>query len=94
MARAICVVEYFPYHSRGFRDTVRVPSQEYSVHLMREAMKRNACIVALRKVRDLLQVVPELREYPIITARSMQNATVSPGNIDRFNELCDAIRSV
>ena len=91
VSRNICVVEYFPYHSEGFADVVRVPSQSYSLHLVRQGIQRAACIVVLRKVRELLSAVPELADYAVVTANSKQNATVSPGNIRRFEDLCRVI---
>jgi hypothetical protein len=91
VAKGVLIVEYFPYHSAEFADLTQVPSQRYAHHLIRTAIERHACIVVMRKATALLAAVPELRGYPIITANSMRNATVSPGNVPRFNELCAAL---
>jgi hypothetical protein len=92
VAEGVSVLEYFPYHSESFADLAQVPSQTYSLYLIRQAMARNACIVVLRKKRELLRAVPELLKYPLITANSKQNATVSPRNVPRFADLCHALR--
>jgi hypothetical protein len=92
VAERVVVVEYFPYHSKSFNDIARVPSQGYAIHLIRSAIERKAKIVVLRAKAALQAAVPELRDYPIITANSKQNATISAKNITRFAELCDGIR--
>jgi hypothetical protein len=91
VAKGVFVIEYFPYHSNNFSALAQVPSQRYAYHLIRRAMERRACIVVMRKASALLAAVPELRDYPIITANSPRNATVSPGNVRRFSELCAAL---
>ncbi len=81
LAREVFCVEYFPYHSTGFRqDTPRVPSQGYAFHLVREAVQRKAVIIALRAVQRWIEAVPELRENPFFRLNSNQNVVISKNN--------------
>jgi hypothetical protein len=45
VADSILCVEYFPYHSQSFNHSrLRLPSQEYSFQLVREAIRRRVII--------------------------------------------------
>jgi hypothetical protein len=48
LARSILAVEFFPYVSRRYRGMPRVPSQQYSLNLVRHVMERRAFIVLTR----------------------------------------------
>lgn len=82
VANTVLCVEYFPYHSRRFgHHKLFLPSQEYSFHLVRQAMARNAIIVLMRSKKLWLSAVPELEEYSsLFSVRNVQNPTISPGN--------------
>lgn len=82
----LLVVEYFPYHSARFhRSTPHVPSQAFSVALVRAAMARNAWIVCMRARKAWSAAIPELETYARCgSLRNPQNVTISPRNFDRF----------
>jgi len=83
VAKKVLCVEYFPYHSRKFgHHKMRLPSQEYSFHLVRQAMARNAVIVLMRSKKLWYSAVPELKEYQsLFSVRNVQNPTISLGNL-------------
>ena len=82
VARGVLCVEYFPYHSRRFAHArIRVPSQEYSFHLVRAALRREAAIVLMRAERPWLDAIPELVAYPrLYRLRNRQNVILSAAN--------------
>ena len=78
--RLLCV-EYFPYHSARFSATVpRVPSQEYSFQLVRDAVARGAVIIAMRALRSWRQAVPELESTTVHSLNSAQSVYITSGN--------------
>jgi hypothetical protein len=91
IARCVCVVEFFSYHSRNYRDLAKIPSQDYSLHLVREAMARSACIVIARSKRALLGAIPELEKYPRIDVKNPQSGVLSRGNAVQFEKIREAI---
>jgi len=82
VARGVLCVELFPYHSRKFhRRLPRIPSQEYSFGLVRQAMMRAAVIIQLRGEDPWMSAIPELASYARrFGVNSVQNPTVSPKN--------------
>jgi hypothetical protein len=78
--RLLCV-EYFPYHSARFSAAVpRVPSQEYSFQLVRDAVGRGAVIIAMRASRSWRQAVPELESTTVHSLNSAQSVYITPNN--------------
>lgn len=63
IAKNIFVVECFPYHSQKGGDHPVVPSQEYSVQLVKEAIKRGAIIVVIRHKNHWEHAVIDLVGY-------------------------------
>jgi hypothetical protein len=95
VAQNVLCVELFPYHSLKFGvATLRVPSQHYSFDLVREALRRDALIVAMRSLRLWNEAVPGLESHPrLCTTRSAQNPTISERNCDRFSEILRALEN-
>lgn len=62
VANNVLCVELFPYHSASYK-ALDVESQEYSFHLVREAIKRNAIIVQMRSRTRWFKDMPELETY-------------------------------
>ena len=94
VANEVFVVEFFPYHTRNYSDKMCVPSQKYSLYLVREALKRNALIIQMRSQKIWQQAIPELGKpsddnnsrYFILN--NPQNPTISPNNCpDGFPEI-------
>lgn len=85
----VTALEYFPYHSVGFaHHRLRVPSQEFGFHVLREAISREAVIFVTRGFRIWEAAVPELANYGrAFRTRSVQNVVISPRNCpDGFRE--------
>jgi hypothetical protein len=82
VADSILCVEYFPYHSQSFNHSrLRLPSQEYSFQLVREAIRRRVIIVQLRGARVWAGAVPELARYRnCYFTRTTRTAAISPRN--------------
>lgn len=96
VARHIACVQYFPYHSDSFTAaTPRVPSQEYSFHLVRQAIQRGAEIVILRSARLWLSAVPELTNYRRVHRGTNPRAVfVSRGNLkSSYDVIAERVRN-
>lgn len=78
----IACLEYFPYHSRGFNHAhLRLPSQEFTFGLLREAIRRRAVIVVTRGYRLWTGVAPDLASYrKLVRTRNPRSASISPKN--------------
>jgi hypothetical protein len=64
VARRLGCIQFAPYHSRQYAPgSPRLPSQEYSFALIRQAMTRGAEVVIMRSVNLWLSAVPELASY-------------------------------
>ncbi len=83
----IMAIEYFPYHSKSYKNLPIVPSQQYAFDLVREAIRRQKTIIIMRSPKLWLEAVPALTDYPYMTLNSWLNVTVSPKNLgeDNFN---------
>lgn len=79
VARQVLCVEVFPYHSYRFAHAkLQVPSQAYSLQLVRNALRRNALVVVMRAERIWRQALPELADYPFLfRLRNPQNVVIS-----------------
>lgn len=82
IASRLLAVQFFPYHSRRFdHGLLRLPSQNFSFALVRQAIARDALIV-LRGAKYWLSAVPELARHPSVTTlRAPINAALTPGNL-------------
>lgn len=83
LAARLGCIQYVPYHSCKYKATCPwLPSQDYSLALVRQAMAREAEIVVLRARSRWHNVVPELATYRRvhygINARA---AYLTPGNL-------------
>lgn len=82
VAKNLCCLEYFPYHSKSFgHAAVRLPSQEYTFALLRNAIKRDAVVVMTRGARLWYGAVPELAGYRhLVRTVNARSASLSPRN--------------
>ena len=81
----IMAIEYFPYHSKTYKNLPIVPSQQYAFDLVREAIRRQKTIIIMRSPKLWLGAVPELIGYPYMSLNSWLNITVSPKNLGEEN---------
>ncbi len=90
VANNLLCVELFPYHSQQFDYRIpAVPSQQYSIHLVRQAMERDALVIQLRGRKPWDAAISALAGYPRrYYLRNWRNVFVSPGNCpDGFPEI-------
>lgn len=82
VANTICCIEFLPYRSNKFKPTKdRLYSQNYSFHLVRQAMQRNAVLIIMRSAKHWYRAIPELQQYPqLFELLNPQNVVVSSGN--------------
>lgn len=94
-ARRLACIQLVPYHSPEYSgSTPRLPSQEYSFHLVRQAMVREAEIVIMRSVNLWIAAVPELANYSRVHRGSNPRAPfVSRGNLkSSYNIVLERVR--
>lgn len=78
--RNLMCVQYFPYHSTTWLGAPRIPSQNYSFDLVRQAIKEKKKIILMRSEGLWLEAVPELRgQYVKII--NYRNPALSPANL-------------
>jgi hypothetical protein len=77
----VMVVELYPYHSQKFGGHQGVPSQDYSLALVKDAMANGKVIVFMRAMPRWVEALPELASYPTVRLNSPQSPYVSPGNM-------------
>jgi hypothetical protein len=98
LARSILAVEFFPYVSYRYRQGgLCLPSQKYSLSLVKNAVERGAVIVLTRGQRRWEKAIPELPKYPrCFRLKEVQRAPISPGNFpdrDQFEEIIHDIKA-
>jgi hypothetical protein len=81
IARSFICIEYFPYHSKHYKQMPVIPSQMYSFYLVREAMKRKLPIIIMRGKRLWLESVPDLSKYPYSVLNSPWKGYISENNM-------------
>ena len=82
----IMAIEYFPYHSKDWKDLPQVPSQQVAFNLVREAINRNKTIVIMRGRDKWQSEVKGLVRYKnVIVHPNPRNVSVSPKNIGEAN---------
>ncbi len=95
LANQLQCVEYFPYHSRKYKQlNLLLPSQQYTFSLVRQAIARRAIIVLSRSVKRWLAAVPELIDYDFLCKlNSVQNIIISENNCGHFNQIMDRLKA-
>jgi hypothetical protein len=94
VAQQLCVIEWFPYHSKNGRKLPQQPcceSQGYSFELARKALENHTLVIGLRGKPRWAQVDPAFANVTYV--KNWQNPTISPGNVDNFDEIVEALRS-
>jgi hypothetical protein len=93
LASKLLCVEYFPYHSRSFdHRTLRLPSQEFTFRLIRDAIRRNAWILCMRGELEWIGAVPSLSGHERFCVVRGRRVLVSPGAVKCFNDLVEALQ--
>lgn len=82
LSEKIMAVEYFPYHSKYWKELPQVPSQQIAFNLVRDAIERGKLIVIMRGKDKWLNAVSELVGYEkVILHPNPRNVSISPKNI-------------
>jgi len=83
VAQRLLSIEFFPYRSKSFGcGHVRLPSQQYSFDLVRDAIDRQATIVIARGEQLWRGAVPELAAYPkLFRLSNPRTASLSEANV-------------
>ena len=81
--------ELAPYHSVKWKVPRRkLPTQEFTYEIIRNAMSRGAVILLARTPKIWLENLPELENYPKVFRPNSINASISPknypGNFDKI----------
>jgi len=92
----LLVLEFFPYHSEAFDHAhIRIPSQQFTFHLLRQAIERNALVVCARMWKPWICAVPELAKHAsngmVIRNKSIHPA-ITRTNTHRYEDLVANLR--
>jgi hypothetical protein len=94
VAQRLCVIEWFPYHSRKAGLPVKpvCPSQAYSFEIAKQMLGKKL-IVGMRAKKRWSTVDQKFADIPYL--RNPQCCHVSPGNTPGtlFSEIADALRN-
>jgi hypothetical protein len=96
LSERIMCIEYLPYHSVHYKHLNRyLPSQQYTFHLVRQAIREGKAIIVMRSERIWLEAVPELATYPYMKIKNPQNPAISVANLgqDNFDLLCSRLKA-
>ncbi|GGG82378.1 hypothetical protein [Corynebacterium pelargi] len=91
LRKNFAVIEYFPYHSeKADRNQIRksnLPSQEYTSHLLDQAIDNGAYIFLTRSVTPWGNLSAKLlqRGEQLIIAAAPQSPTFTPGNVCKWD---------
>jgi hypothetical protein len=94
LAKRLLAVQYFPYHSARYTDSIpRLKSQEFAFGVVRKAIDRDALVVCTRSMRRWVKAVPELADYDrLATLKNPRAVYFTPRNLARYDELIEALR--
>lgn len=85
LAAHMCSVEFFPYRSLSFGHShIRLPSQQYTIALVRRALQDGRLIVLTRTADVWFGAIPELlaaRGRNVVHAVNPRRTFISPGNL-------------
>jgi hypothetical protein len=95
LGKSILSIEFFPYRSISFGCAhLRLPSQEFSFALVRQAISRRAAIIVARGERHWIGAVPELgKDSTLIRMGNPRVASLSATNLgmDGYQRLLNAL---
>ena len=93
VARNLCKIQFFPYHTEKYRNIHKnlfteegfedyLPSQKYNFQLVKNAMARNAIIIITRSKKMWFNAVKGLEEYENkYSTNSYLNTIISANNL-------------
>jgi len=108
IGKKVSKIQFFPYVSKKFKSIPykfienefgvgkkHLHTQEYSFHLVREAIKRDAVIIITRSKNLWLNAVPELKDYPnlLYTKNARQPYITENNMIGGYDRIIEALIS-
>jgi hypothetical protein len=93
VAQRLCVIEWFPYHSRKASLPSRpIHSQSYSFEIAKRALGARKLVVGMRARKQWVDVHKDFAGVPYL--RNPQCCHISPGNTDDdlFTRIAEALR--
>ena len=95
VAKTLVTCELSPYHSLKWKiPKSKLPTQEFTYRIVRQAIARNAVILLARTPKIWLENVPELKSYSRVFRPNSINASVSPNNyLQNFKEIIKVIEN-
>jgi len=102
VARKFALVDFFPYRSEKWKETIRVPSQQYTFDAVRAALHRGSLLVITQAEKLWRSAVPEINDAlgtQVFINSSWQNKRISANNTrlpdvgrpDKFNAVIEAL---
>jgi hypothetical protein len=104
VAKNICQIQFFPYHSKKFKSISKkiltengsdqyLTSQKYNFYLVEKAMERNAIIIILRSKKMWFEAIPDLKKYEnLYFTKSYLNTILSENNLsDTFPKIINIL---
>lgn len=94
VAKNLLAIEFFPYHSKRFQHGhLRLPSQEFSFSLVRDAIDRKAKIICVRGANLWFGAVPKLASYRRLSqVNNPRSASLSTNNLPSYGSVVAALR--
>jgi hypothetical protein len=85
LSHKICELQYFPYHSKGYKHSNEIlSSQKYTFELLKRAIKNGKTIIVMRSEKLWIDAIPELRgNYSKLN--SSQNVILSENNLGKID---------
>jgi hypothetical protein len=99
LAKRICSIEYFPYASEKFGHShLRLPSQEYTFEILRNALRDKKVIVITRGLNVWIGAVPELKTHfglTVFKTINPRSASITEKNLGKsvFEKVLAALNS-
>lgn len=100
VAQNIALVQFFPYHTKKYKDISKrissdyLTSQKYNFYLVEKAIKRDATIIMLRGKKQWFEAIPSLMNYKnVFFTNSNRNTYLSKGNMKNFDEIIKKINA-
>lgn len=85
LVNRICSIEFFPYRSISFaHGNIRLPSQQYTFSLVRDAIKRKAIFVVTRNFALWKSAIPELLDAKCIPLGNKRSTYFTEKNIGEY----------
>ncbi|MBX3239232.1 MAG: hypothetical protein KIT80_18265 [Chitinophagaceae bacterium] len=80
VSKIISNIQFHPYSSKEFKPIKNLPSQQYIIYLIEQAIERKSIIVMARGEKHWRDLVPQLCEYNYFKLKNPRNPVLSENN--------------